>query len=302
MGAPNLRRAVLGTLTLAALKTAGPLAGRWPRPAYALARVAGWLAWRLRGAARERVAANLLPACDGDRDRARAAALTAFRSTASYYVDLVTLPHRDHAAFERERLRGVDEARAAALFEPGPLIVASAHTGNPELALIAVRERGRRWLELVEALEPPALAREMTRLREFAGGRVAEADLGGTREALRELRAGGMVTLLADRDLGGGGVCVKLLGRRVLLPRGPWELARRTGARVIPLFLSRDFGDHQRVWIGEAFSVADGGDREEAVRAAAQRWADLFGAHLRRDPGQWTVLESFWEAHACGEG
>ncbi len=243
---------------------------------------------------------NLAPACDGDRERAREASRRAFQHVASYYVDLVTLPYRDHASFEREHLRVMGEERIPALFAPGPLIVASAHTGNPELALIAIKQRGRRWVELVEALEPPALGREMARLRAFAGGQVEEVGQRGVREALRELRAGGMVTLLADRDLTGGGVCTRLLGRDVLLPRGPWELARRTGARVVPLFFSRRFADDQVVWIEEPFTVSAEGDREEAIRAAAQRWADLFGAHLKRDPGQWTVLEAFWVRHACG--
>lgn len=276
------------------------MVGRFPQPAYALARAVGWLAWKLRRGARARVVDNLLPACGGDRGRAHGASLTAFRNVASYYVDLASFPYRDHASFEREHIQLVGEERVPALFEPGPVIIASGHTGNPELALIAMAQRGRRWVELVEPMQPPALGRELARLREAGGGVVAEADLGGTRRALRELREGGLVALVVDRDLSGGGVCVTLLGRRALLPRGPWEMARRTGATVAPLFAARRFADDQTVWIEEPFTVPGDGDPEEAIRAAAQRWADLFGAHLRRDPGQWTVLEPFWEAHACG--
>ncbi len=300
MGSTYLGRAIEGTLTLTALKVGAPVAGRFPHPAYALAGAAAWVAWTLRTHARVRLEENLLPACDGDRERAREAARQAFRNAAKYHVDLATLAYRDHSSYERDHLQIVGEEHVPVLFEPGPLLVASAHTGNPELALIAVKERGRRWVELVEALDPPALGREMTRLREIAGGRVVEVDMSGTREALRELRAGGMVTLLADRDLGGGGICTTLLGRRVRLPRGPWELARRSGATVLPLFFSRRGTYDQTVWFHEPFTVPSGGDREEAIGAAAQHWADLFGAHLRRDPGQWTVLEDFWEVHACG--
>ncbi len=279
---------------------AAPLAGRFPRLAYALARYAGWVAWRLRAKVRERVIDNLAPACGGNHERANAAALKTFQHVASYYVDLATLPHRDHASFEREHLRIVGEEHIPALFAPHPVIIASAHVGSPELALVAIAQRGRRWVELVEPLSPPPLGRYLARLREAAGGHVVEAGVGGARRALRELQAGGMVTLVADRDLGGDGVCVTLLGRRVLLPRGPWELARRTGAVVAPMFVARQVADDQTLWIEEPFTVPAGGDREEAVRAAAQRWADLFGAQLRRDPGQWTVLEAFWQAHACG--
>ena len=300
MGSTYLGRTFEGSLTLTALKVGAPLAGRFPRLGYAMARAAAWVAWTMRTNARERLEENLLPACDGDRERAREASRRAFRNAANYHVDLATLAYRDHASYEREHLQVVGEEHVPALFEPGPVLVASAHTGNPELALVAVAQRGRRWVEMVEALQPPALGREMARLREIAGGRVVEVDMGGTREALRELRAGGMVTLLADRDLAGGGVCTTLLGRRVRLPRGPWELARRSGATVIPLFLSRRGTRDQTAWIHEPFTVPSEGDREEAIAAAAQRWADLFGAHLRRDPSQWTVLEAYWEVHGCG--
>ena len=301
MGSTYLGRTFEGTLTLTALKVGAPLAGRFPRLGYALARAAGWVLWTLRANARARIEETLLPACDGDRARAREAARRAFRNAANYHVDLATLAYRDHASYEREHLQVVGEEHVPALFEPGPVLVVSAHTGNPELALVAVAQRGRRWVEMVEALQPPALG-------QGDGAATGAGRRGGwwrstwaaRGKRCRELRAGGMVALLADRDLAGGGICTTLLGRRVRLPRGPWELARRSGATVVPLFLSRRGTRDQTVWIEEPFTVPSGGDREEAARAAAQRWADLFGAHLRRDPSQWTVLEAYWEVHACG--
>ena len=285
LGSTYLGRSLEGTLTLTALKVGAPVAGRFPRLGYALARAAGWAVWRLRGNARRgsrRTCCRPATGTGSGRGRHPAGHSGTRPTTTS---DLATLAYRDHSRYERDHLVVMGEEHVPALFEPGPVLVASAHTGNPELALIAVKERGRRWVELVEALQPPALGREMARLRELAGGRVVEVDMAGTREALRELRAGGMVALLADRDLGGGGVCTTLLGRRVRLPRGPWELARRSGARVVPLFFSRRGTHDQTVWIEEPFTVPSEGDREEAISAAAQRWADLFGAHLRRGSG-----------------
>ncbi len=300
LGTTNFYRNILGALTLAALKLALPVAGRFPRPAYALARTAGWLAWRLRRGARRRVTNNLLPACGGDHALAIAASQKTFQNIASYYVDLATLPFRNGPTFEQEHIRLMGREHLPALLKPGPVLVASAHTGNPELAMLAVTQRGRSLVELVEPLSPPALSREMTRLREFAGGKVVYADYRGTREAFRKLRAGGMVAVMADRNLGRGGICTNLLGQKVLLPRGPWELARRSGATVVPLFLSRNFADDQTVWIEEPFTVPGEGDRDEALKSAAQHWANFFGTHLERDAGQWTVLEAFWETHSCG--
>ena len=55
----------------------------------------------------------------------------------------------------------------------------------------------------------------------------------------QRLRAGGLVALLADRELGGAGLEVDLLGEPARLPAGPALLALRTGvgAPAGPLLL-----------------------------------------------------------------
>ena len=277
-----------------------PIVGRAPRPFYFLASIIGWVGWHLRPPARTRAIRNLLPVCAGDQRTARSASLHTFLNVARYYVDLATLPYRNHTTFESEHVQVIGEQFIPSLFEPRPTIIASAHTGNPELGLIAISGRGGNWVELVETLAPPARGRFIARLRAAAGGRIHQIGIAGARAALSELRKGGMVALLADRNLQGRGVCVHLFERDVQLPRGPWELARQTGATVVPLFVTRGHTDDITVRLEEPFQVCMTTDREADVHGAAQRWADLFATQLRRDPGQWTVLEDYWAVHRCG--
>ncbi len=281
------------------LRALAPLVGRLPGVFYPLAAAGAWLAWRVKPRARRSLLRNLLPFCDGDRALASAEARRAFLNIARYWVDVATLPHRDMANFERDHLTLVNGERLDVLKRPGPVLVVSAHAGNPELCLQAITFRGRQFTALVENIRPPQMARYLLKLRSSAGGRFEVASIGGIRAVLEALRAGEVVGIVADRDLQGTGVCVELARRPVRLPRGPWELARRTGATVLPVFASRDRRDHFTVRVEEPFMVGCDAPLEDAVREAANRFGALVEAHVRRQPGQWTVTEDFWGVHRC---
>jgi phosphatidylinositol dimannoside acyltransferase len=284
-----------------AFRVSVPLVSRFPGAAYVAADGVTWIAWRFMRGLRRRVIRNLLPACDGDVRRARAASLDVFRNIGRYYVDVASLPGRDPATLEDRYLEIDHPERLAALETDRPIVIVSAHAGNPEFAIQALVHRGRPFAALVEQLEPRDYAEALLRTRSSAGGRYYEATVAGLRGGLRELRSGSLLGLIGDRDLQGNGVCVGFLGKRVKLPRGPWEIARREGALVLPILSRRGRGPHARLFVHEAIDVSRGGDEEADICDAVQTWAKLLEKHIRADPGQWTVLEDFWGAHGCVE-
>lgn len=284
------------------MRVAFYVAGRRPGPFYALAPLVARVVWELNPALRRRVIRNLLPLCEGDRRRARREGRRALQHVLAYYLDLVTLPHREMSRFEEEHLEIFHGERLELLRTNGAVLLVSAHTGNAELAIQALTYRGRAFVALVERLEPRDWAEYLLRLRSSAGGTFLEANFPGVRACIEALRSGGVVGMMGDRDIQHTGVCTELFGRAVRLPRGPWELARRTEALVIPIFSSRKRGDQFRIDVGEPFRVAASEDADADIRQAVERFAGLLEQHLRRDPGQWAVLEDFWRVHACGEG
>ena len=284
------------------LRLLAPVMGRFPAASYPIAAAAGWLTWHLQPRMRRTLLRNVLPFCDGDRARARSEGRRALRNIGRYWVDVASIPHRDMANFERDHIRLVNGERLDVLKDPGPVLVVSAHTGNPELCLQAITFRGRQFTALVENIQPPAMGRYLLNLRSSAGGRFEVASIGGVRAVLEALRAGEVAGIVADRDIQGTGVCVQLAGRPVKIARGPWELARRTGATVLPVFATRDWRDGFTVRVEEPFKVDCIAPLEEAVRDAAEHFAGLLEAHLRREPGQWTVSEDFWSVHRCAKG
>ena len=285
---------------LVLMRITQPIAGRFPRPYYALSRCIGWFFFQLRPGLRRKLVRNMLPLAGGDRKLARRLAFGSCLNVGRYYIDLCTLPYRNVITFESTNLEIEGGERLVALTEAGPVVAVRAHTGNAELAIQALTYRGRPFAALVEAQQPQAWADYLLRLRSSAGGRFYETDFGGIRACIETLRAGGLVGFMADRDLQGNGLCVELSGRCVRLPRGPWEVARRTNALVFPMFSSRIERDRFRVTVEEPFRVADTGDVEQDIRLAIERYVNLLEAHLRRDPSQWAVTEDFWRVHACG--
>lgn len=284
------------------LRLLAPLLGRAPWLAYRIVGLVGALAWQTQPRRREVLVRNLLPFCDGDARRARREGKRACQNVARYWADLCTLPYRDLADFERRHMTIHNPERLAVLEQPGPLIAVSAHTGNSELAIQALTYRGRAFVALVESLQPPRFSRELLRRRSAAGGKFYEVNLGGIRACLEALKRGELVGLMGDRDIQGSGVCTSLAGRPVRLPRGPWELARRTNALVLPVLTQRDANDNITLSVEEPFRVGHEGDAESDIRKAIEQWAVLLEAHIRRQPGQWTVLEDYWKVHACGQG
>ena len=275
------------------------MAALTPGFAYWLADVAAWLAWRYRHGHRRAVRRNLLPALDGDRDATRDASLEVFKNVGRYYVDMATMKYRDLDELNTQELEIVGEERLDQFRAADRAMIVSAHIGNPEVAVQALSRRGRDFAALVEPLAERAYAQVLLDIRASGGGHYYEATISGARAALRDLRAGTVLCTLGDRDLHGTGVCIQFMDRFVRVPRGPWQIARREGALVFPMFAERVGRRGTRVTIEEPFLVPRGGELEHDICRAATRWAKLLEDAIRRAPGQWTVMEDFWRVYRC---
>lgn len=288
------------SIRLWVLRANQPLVARFPGAFYRFAWLAGWLSFHLQPRARRNVIRNMLAFTGGDRLAARRAALGVFRNIAQYYVDLCTLPSRDMQGIEAGHLELVRGDRLAELDHPGPIVIVSAHTGNAEMAIQALTYRGRPFVALVEAQQPPAWSRYLRRLRSSAGGEFHETTFAGIRACIETLHEGGLAGFMGDRDIQGNGLCTALAGRSVRLPTGPWEIARKTDARVFPIFSTRIKHDRFRVFVEQPFKVASTEDEDADIAAAVRRFAALLEEHLTREPSQWAFTEDFWKVHACG--
>jgi phosphatidylinositol dimannoside acyltransferase len=99
-----------------------------------------------------------------------------------------------------------------------------------------------------------------------------------------QLREGGFVCLVADRDLSARGVPVTFFDRRSRMPAGPATLSLRTGAPLIPATLHYDGPDL-------VITFHDVVDSTGGPAAMTQQCADAFAKGIAAHPQDWHMLQ-----------
>jgi lauroyl/myristoyl acyltransferase len=235
-------------------------------------------------------------------ERVRRAVRGCFRAAAWYYADLARTPRMRPARFIRENIdiHGFENFEAAYARGKG-VIVATIHSGNPEYVAQSMSAWGYRFLALTEPLEPQALADLIQRLRSSQGQTFVEVGMAGIKASLRHLKSGGVVCIMCDRDIQHAGETISFFGCPANIPSGAVDLARHTGAAIIPAFTRRVGLDGFEAWLEPELELIRTG-RVEADRIAnTTRLIQRFEPHLRRVPSQWFVLEEqIWpNGNAC---
>gem|GEM_PF-17391 len=251
-----------------------------------------WLA-AAPAAQRDRVARNLGRVLGRRPDAVRRSELlAAYASYARYWLDAFRLHVMDVPAVLRdspgEGLEHVDAMRDSG--RGG--ILATAHLGSWDVG--ALWSSHRRWgmVVVAEVVAPRRLFERFVGLRVAAGIDVVPLVRGGPMlDALEAgVRAGGLATLLADRDLTRRGPIVEFFGEPCRLPPGTAALARRTGRPVATgAWLTE--GDGFRGVVLPPVDLA-GLDVYDGTQEVARRLEAL----IRTAPEQWHVFVPNWLA------
>lgn len=293
-----------------AWRITGKLPDRVVRGAF---RLVADLTWLRHGEGVRRLESNLRRVRpDLDARALRRLSLAGMRSYMRYFGEAFALvgvsPEQIDA---RVRLAG-DLSVVERMREGEMVVMALGHLGNWDLAgAWATRNLGR-TLTVAERLKPEALFQEFLAFREGLGLEIiALSGAGGGvfRELVRGIRreGGGLVPLLADRDLTARGVEVDLFGERARVAAGPAALALSTGAPLCATVISyeRLHGARRRAagtqWgIVVEFSPILTPDPElpkaERIPVLTQRWVDELAAGIRRHPQDWHMLQRVFVA------
>jgi predicted LPLAT superfamily acyltransferase len=112
------------------------------------------------------------------------------------------------------------------------------------------------------------------------------------------LDRGAFVGLLGDRTLGEEPVHpVSILGERAYLPTGPMRAAAILRRSVVFMAGLYRGGNHYHVVFEPVadFSASSPMTRDDAVRAAVERYAALLDKYCRSDPYNWFNFFDFWQ-------
>ncbi|GGT42169.1 lipid A biosynthesis lauroyl acyltransferase [Streptomyces kurssanovii] len=271
---------------------------KMPEPMAArLGRTIADTAWKRRGKGVLRLESNLARVVpDATPDRLMELSKAGMRSYMRYWMESFRLP-----TWSRERV-----ARDVAIQDVHHLtdglasgrgvILALPHLANWDLAGVWVtRALGVPFTTVAERLRPESLYDRFVAYRESLGMEVLPHSGGAAFGTLaRRLRAGGLVCLVADRDLSASGVEVKYFGETARMPAGPALLAQQTGALLLPVTL----------WYGEEpvmhgrvhapVDVPETGTRAEKTSFMTQALADAYATGIAEHPEDWHMLQRLW--------
>jgi phosphatidylinositol dimannoside acyltransferase len=218
----------------------------------------------------------------------------AFASYARYWVDSFRLIGLDTDGLAREiEIHGLEHADAAFAAGTGGIAV-MPHIGAWDLGGAWFADRYPLTV-VAERLEPPALFDWFVAMRKRNGMEiVALGDPSAGPALIARLRSGGMIGLLCDRDIAGGGVEVEFFGERTTMAAGPATLALRTGAPLLPTAVYQRPGQRALGVIRPPIAVERTGRLREDIVVVTQLIAKELEALILRAPEQWHVLLPNW--------
>jgi lauroyl/myristoyl acyltransferase len=270
------------------------------RLAYLLAQGLGSVIARLPLAQRAQVERNLARVSGeplGSR-RLRLLVVAAYRSYARYWFETFRLA-RESRSFFLERFVCHGEEHLDRVLEAGGALVVVGHLGNWDAAGAWCGASGRPAATVAEVLRPRRLFEFFSRHRARLGITIHPAEAGVTARLVAEARAGKLVAILGDRDLGGRGPEVEFFGSLAPFPVGPAYVATR--ARV-PLLVAGVYGvrlpDGRRGWeafVGEPIDPPEG-NAPGTLAELTQRVAWELERFVARRPEEWHVFQPFWSA------
>jgi hypothetical protein len=117
-------------------------------------------------------------------------------------------------------------------------------------------------------------------------------------QAVEYLRGGGIVLAAVDGPGGASTRPVSCLGRRIVLRRGAFMLARVTNASIVPAVARWTTGGRIETTFGDPLTVVEGGDENACEHTLAQAAAGWLEDYLTRRPEEiWPyLLRSFEQA------
>lgn len=256
----------------------------------AAARLTFFLLWRYRQRMEENLSAAMGQEFRTPESR-RAVAWKAWRNFAQGVYETTCTLHSSKEKICAEVAMEGEAHLQGALARGKGVIALSAHLGNFTIIGTRLAAAGYPFSVVVKHPKDQRIASLLDHYRTMVGCKsiAAKPRREAARQVLRALRKNEVILLIAD-EFKSGGVEVEFLGRTAPAPRGPVTLALRTGAAVLPVFVTRDQEDRLTLHIGAEIDLIKTGDLQQDVAANASLFTGHLEAMVRRYPDQWNWL------------
>ena len=210
-------------------------------------------------------------------------------------VEFIQIPKMDRGYAERQ-LRFHHKERFETIAKKGQgAVLLTAHLGNWELIQIFFGILEKPIRVLAQNPKERRHTQILNQWRESHGSVVAARGM-GMRELYRALKNGEFIGLLGDQDAGKqGGVILPFLGRKTTIPTGAFEMARRAGVPVLPVFgICQGKGHHELIF-EEAIPCGEGKSQKEDLIPAIKIYLNHLETWISRHPEQWLWASKRWK-------
>ena len=225
-------------------------------------------------------------------------ARSAFASYGRYWAEVFWMrPSRYDTVVDHSDVEGADYAYEVLAAGNG-LILALPHLGNWEAAGAKANAIGLRVLAAAEALANRRVVAWFSQVRAACGIDVVIAGKGSrvTADLMRRLADGGVIALVADRDVSGRGVEVEFFGETTTMPAGAVALADRTGASIVPVGTYFNQGRGHVFIMHPRLELSQSPDRSTRIEQGTQALAHRLEDIIRQAPEQWHLFQPNWPA------
>lgn len=216
-----------------------------------------------------------------------------FENLGKSLIEICWLYHdKGEALIANVELRGREHLEAARAKGKG-VICLSGHCGNWELMALTLGRLHGEGAVIAKRQKNPYLNHMVERMRMRYNSRVIYSK-GAFRGMLTALKRGHCVGLLADQAASpDDGVLIDVMGRKAWASRAPVQIAYKSGAPLVPVFIHREGGGHVITFHPEHQL---GGDlSEEGIRLETQALSRFLEDFVAAHPSQWYWVHRRWK-------
>lgn len=171
-----------------------------------------------------------------------------------------------------------------------PVIIVSGHFGEWEAIRVMLARAGMPSASIYREAGNPIFERHFAKAMAVGGAGLFQTGLNGTRKMIKHLKAGGVISVLLDQRVGDG-VPLDFLGHPALSSPIMAELAKKTGALMVPAYAPLNADGQVQLLVEPAIPHGDAVEMIAAVNAS-------LSAQVMARPEQWYWLHNRWKKPA----
>lgn len=167
------------------------------------------------------------------------------------------------------------------------VVFALPHIGNWELLGAAISHKGYPLNSFFLAQKFDELGGLLDHFRSYTGVKLHDRDRGGIK-ALKALKHGEILGMVADQDGAQHGVYLDFLGHYVSVPAGPANWSIKTGAALVPIYsLRRGLTGYYDAWFLPAFPEEHSKEHKQKVISRTLKLCNWMEKIILKYPNQY---------------